>query len=130
MSTFPSSLKPLSKLYDKARTLIQDTNCSLLKPLLDLRSLYFLSCASFNFLRLHGQLPAALCNNIFFIFEQSTYFFLTSNNLQIPYTPSIRSDFNPLIACNMILNTLPESAQGCHSFGIFKKYVRDFLANN
>ena len=32
MSTFPLSLKPLLKLYDKARTLIQKTNRSSLKP--------------------------------------------------------------------------------------------------
>ena len=67
MSTFPLSLKPLLKLYDKARTLIQKTNRSSLKPLLDLKSLYFLSCSSFIFLQLHGHLPAALCNNMLFV---------------------------------------------------------------
>ena len=40
MPTFPSSLKPLSKIYDKARILIQKTNRSLLKLLLDLESLF------------------------------------------------------------------------------------------
>ena len=42
MSTFPSLLKPLSKVYNKARNLIQETNRSLVVPLLDLESLYIL----------------------------------------------------------------------------------------
>ena len=127
MSTFPSTLKPFPKLYDIAGTIIQDTNRSLLNPLLDLISLYFLSWASFNFLRIHGELPYVLCSNTSFISEQSTYYFCTSNNLQIPYAPLMRSIFNHLIACNMICNTLPESARGCNSFGIFKKYLREFF---
>ena len=130
MSTFPSSLMPLSKLYDKARTLIKETNRSSLKPLLDLKSLYFLSCSSFIFLQLHGHLPAALCNNISFVSDQSTYHLRTSSNLQILHTPSVRSDFNPLTTCNRIWNTLPVSARSCHSFGMFKNYVRDFLASS
>ena len=73
MSAFPLSLNPLSKLYDKARTLIKDTNCSIHKPLLDWRSLYFLFYDSFNFSWLHGQLPAALCNDIFYFWNNQLF---------------------------------------------------------
>ena len=59
MSAIPSSLKPLSKLYDKARTLIQETNRFSLKPLLDLKSLYFLSCSSFIFFTVSR--PSSCC---------------------------------------------------------------------
>ena len=58
-----------------------------------------------------------------FNFELSTYWVSSSNNLQTSCTPSLRSDFNVLIACNMIWNTLPRSARGCHSFRIFIKYA-------
>ena len=129
-SAFPSSLKPLSKLYDKARTLIQETNRSPLKPLFDLKSLYFLSCSSFIFfLQLHGHLPAVLCNNMSFVSDRSTYHLRTSNNLLVLHTPSVRSDFNHLTSCYRIWNTIPEFVRSCHSFGMFKNYFRDFLAS-
>ena len=124
MSTFPLSLKPLSKLYDTAMTLIQGTNQFSIKPLFDLKSLCFLSFSSFIFLQLHGHLPPVLCNNISFV-----YYLRTSNNLLVLYTPSVRSDFNTLTDCNRIWNTLPEFVRSCHSFGMFKNYVRDFLAS-
>ena len=124
ISTFPSSLKALSKLYDKARTLIQETNRFSLKPLLDLKFLYFLSCSPFVFLQLHRHVPAVLCNNISFVTDQSTYHLRTSNNFLVLHTPSVRSDFSPLTACNRIWNT-----RSCHSFGMFKNYVREFLAS-
>ena len=59
-STFPWSLKSLSKLYDKAWTLIQETNRFSLKPLLDLKSLYFLSCSSFIFFTVAR--PSSCCS--------------------------------------------------------------------
>ena len=48
---------------------------------------------------------------------------------KIPNTPSLWSDFNPLIACTMIWNKFSESAQSCHSSGVFKKNVIAYLAN-
>jgi len=130
MSTFPSSLKPLSKLKDKARTLIQETNRPSLEPLLDLKSLYFLSCSSFiSFLQLPAIFLLSLRNNISFVSYQSMYHLRTSINLLVLHTPSVRSDFNSLTACNRIWNTLPEFARSCHSFGMSQNYVRDFLAS-
>ena len=73
MSTFSSFLKPLSKSYDKARRLIQETNCStinLTSPLLDLRSLYILSCASFTFHQLNGDAPTALQTSPSFVTDR------------------------------------------------------------
>ena len=130
MSTFSSFLKPLSKLYDKARRLIQETNCSTTNPtslLLDLQSLYILSCASFTFHQIHGDVPTALQTTPSFVTDRSSHHLRNSRNINILFTPSVRSDFNPLTACHIVWNSLPESAQECHSFGTFKRILRNFL---
>ena len=127
MSTFPSFLKPLSNTYDKAINLIQDVNRSATKPLLDIKKLYILSCASFAFLQLHGDIPRSLRFTSSFVSDRSNYQLRSSLNIQIPHTPTIRSDFNPLVACHLTWNTLPDSARECHSFGTFKRLVKKYL---
>ena len=129
MSTFPSSLKTLSKLYDKARTHVQETNDFYSNPCLIWNLYIFFFVLLPFFLQLHGHLPAVLCNNISFVSDQSTYHLRTSNNLPVLHTPSVRSNFNLPTACNRIWNTLPELVQSCHLFSMFKNYVRDFLAS-
>ena len=124
MSTFSSFLKPLSKSYDKARRLMQKTNCStnnLTSPLFDLWSLYIPSCASFTFHQLHGDAPSALQIAPFFVTDRSMHHLHNSRNINIVFTPSVRSDFNPLTACHIVWNSLPGSAQECHLFGSFKR---------
>jgi len=49
----------------------------------------------------------------------------TKNNIQVPFTPCVRSDFNPLIASHIVRNKLPEPARRCHSFGLFKKTIKN-----
>ena len=130
MSTFPSLLKPLSKVYNKARNLIKETNRSRVIPLLDLESLYILSCACFTFSQLHGNLPRPLSVQSSFTSDQNNYNLRnTKNHIQVPFTPCVRSDFNPLIASYIVWNKLPESARRCHSFGLFKKIIKNSLAS-
>ena len=130
MSTFPSLLKPLSKVYNKARNLIKETNRSRVIPLLDLESLYILSCACFTFSQLHGDLPRPLSVQPSFTSDQNNYNLRnTENHIQVPFTPCVRSDFNPLIASYIVWNKLPESARRCHSFGLFKKIIKNSLAS-
>ena len=132
MSTFPSLLKSLSKIYNKAGNLNKETNRPRVIPLLDLGSLYILSCACFTFSQVFGDLPHPLNvppsltsdqNNYNLIPNQIIYD-LTNNHIQILFTPCVRSDFNPLIARHILWNKLPESAQKCDSFGLFKKLVK------
>ena len=99
MSTFPSTLRSLSVMYNKARRLVMDTNHSSPTPLLSLRSIYIISCASFVFDQLHGNLPKSLRKTPMFISDSAPYTLRSSNNIYIPPTPTIRSDFNPHIAC-------------------------------
>ena len=99
MSTFPSTLRSLSVMYNKARRLVMDTNRSSPTQLLSLRSIYIISCASFVFGQLHGNLPKSLRKTHMFISDSAPYSLRSSNNIHIPPTPTIRSDFNPHISC-------------------------------
>ena len=128
MSTFPSLLKPLSKVYNKARNLIKETNRSKVIPLLDLESQYILSCACFTFSQLHGDLPRPLSVQPSFTSDQNNYKLRNTEN-QVPFTPCVSSDFNPLIASYIVWNKLHESARRCHSFGLFKKIIKNSLAS-
>ena len=130
MPAFPSLLKPLSKVYNKARNLIKETNRSRFIPLLDLESLYILSCACFTFSQLYGDLPHPLSVQPSFTSDQNNYKLRnTENHIQVPFTPCVRSDFNPLIASYIVWNKLPESARRCHSFGLFKRIIENSLAS-
>ena len=75
MSTFPSLLKPLSKVYNKARNLIKESNRSRVIPLLDFEPLYILSCPCFTFSQLHGDLPHPLSVPPSFTYDQNNYSF-------------------------------------------------------
>ena len=130
MSTFPSTLRSLSVMYDKTRRLVMDTNRSSPRPLLNLQSIYILSCASFVFHQLHGNLPKSLQKTPQFISDSAPYNLRSSHNICIPPTPTVRSDFNPLIACHQVWNSLPSSVQKCHSFGTFKRILKDHLVKN
>ena len=128
MSTFSSFLKPLSKSYDEARRLIQKINYSttnLNSPLLGLRSLYSLSCASFNFHQLRGDVPTALQTTPSFVTVSSTHHLRNSRNINILFTLSVSSDFNPLTACHIVWNRLPDSAQKCYSFVSLKRIFQN-----
>ena len=130
MSTFSSFLKPLSKSYDKARRLIQETNCSttnLNSPLLGLRSLYSLSCASFNFHQLSCDVPTALQTTPSFVTDRSTYHLRNSRNINILFTSSVSSDFNPITVCHIVWNSLTDSAQKCYSFASFKRIFQNCI---
>ena len=116
MSTFPSTLLSLSVMYNKARRLVMDTNRFSPTPLLIFRSIYIISCASFVFHQLHGNLPKSLRKTPMFISDSAPYSFRFVNNIYIPPTPTFRSDFNPLIACQKVWNSLPSSVQRCHPF--------------
>ena len=126
-----SLLKSLSKVSNKARNLIKETNPSRVIPLPGLESLYILSCACFTFSQLHGDptphplsvLPSFTSN------QNNCNLRNTKNHIQLPFTPCVRSDFNPFIATRIVWNKLPESARRCHSFGLFKKIVRNSLAS-
>ena len=103
MSPFPSLLKPLSKVYNKARNLIKETNRSRFIPLLDLESLYILSSACFTFSQLHSDLTHPLSVPPSFTSDLDNYNLRnTKNHIQVPFTPCVRSDFNPLIANHMV----------------------------
>ena len=99
MSTFPSTLRSLSVMYNKVWRLVMDTNRSSSTPLLSLRSICIISCSAFVFHQLHGNLPKSLPKTPMFMSDSAPYSLRSSNNMYIPPTPSIRSDFNPLIAC-------------------------------
>ena len=129
MSTFPSTLQSLSVMYNKARRLVMDTNCSSPTPLLSLRSIYIISCASFVFPQLHGNLPKSLRITPMFVSDSVPYSLRSSNNIYIP-PPNIRSDFNPLIACQQVWNSLPSSVERCQSFETFKRILKDNLVKN
>ena len=73
MSTFPSTLRSLSVMHNKARRLVMDTNRSSPTPLLSLQSIYIISCASFVFHKLHGNLPKYLQETPVFISDSVPY---------------------------------------------------------
>ena len=130
MPTFPSLLKPLPKGHNKARNLIKETNLSRVISMLDLESLYILSCACFTLSQLHGDLPHPLRLLPSFTSDKNNYNLRnTENHIQVPFTPFLRSDFNPLIASHIVWNKLPESVRRCHSFGLFKKIVKNSSAS-
>ena len=97
-----SMLRSLSVMYNKARRLVMDTNRSSPTPLLSLQSIYFISCASFVFHQLHGNLPKSLRETPVFISDLAPYSLRSSNDVYIPPAPTIRSDFNPLVACQQV----------------------------
>ena len=130
MSSFPSTLRSLSVMYNKARRLVMDTNRSSPTPLLRLRSIYIISCASFVFHQLRGNFPKSLRITPMFISDSAPYSLRSSYNIYIPPTPTIRSDFNPLIACQQVWNSLSSAVQRCHSFGTFKRILKDHLIKN
>jgi hypothetical protein len=116
MSTFPSLLKPLFKVYNKAKYRIQETNRSFVILLLDFESLYILSCACFIFSQLHGDLSPSPSVLLFITSDKNNYNLCNmTNHVQVPFTPCIRSDFNPLMVCYIVWNNWPESAWGCLS---------------
>ena len=129
-STFPSTLRSLSVMYNKAWRLVADTNRSSPTPLLSLQSIYIISCPSFVFHRLHGNLPKSLWKTPMFISEVPPYSLRSSNDIFIPPNPTIRSDFNSLIACPKVWNSLNSSVQRCHSFETFKRFLKDHLIKN
>ena len=100
MSTFPSTLRSLSVMHNKARHLVMDTNRSSPTPLLSLQYIYIVSCASFVFHQLHGNLRKSGQKTPVFISDSAPYSLRSSYNICIPPTPTIRSDFNPLIVVN------------------------------
>ena len=65
-----------------------------------------------------------------FISDSAPYSLRSSNNMHIPPTPNVRSDFNPHIACQQVWNSLPSSVQKCYSFGTIKKILKDHLVKN
>ena len=123
-STFPSTLRSLSVMCNKARHLVTDTNRSSPTPLLILRSIYIISCTYFVFHQLHGNLPKSLRKNPMFISDSAPHSLRSSNNIYIPSTPTIRSDFNSLIACQQVWNSIPSLVQRYHSLGLLKGYLR------
>ena len=99
-------------------------------PLLSLRSIYIISCASFVFHQIHGNLPKSLQETPLFISDSAPYSLRSSNNMYIPPTPAIWSDFNYLIAYQHVWNSLTSSVERCRSFGTFKRILKDHLVKN
>ena len=107
-----------------------ETNRSSPTPLLSLRSIYIISSASFVFHQLYGNLPKSLRISRMFISDLTPYSLRSSNDIYIPPIPTIQSDFNSLIACQQVWNSLPSSVERCHSFENFKKILKDHFIKN
>ena len=82
MSTHPFSKRLLFSFHEKVKKIIKETNVSLIKPLLNLRSLYLASCAYFAFSLVHKQLPAVFKSPPFFS-DFSSYALLNATDVRI-----------------------------------------------
>lgn len=102
LSTFPSFLKLLCITYNIAINLIPKINCSVTKPLLEVRKLYPLSCVSFIFLQLCGDIPRLPRFTQSFVSKWSNYHLHSSQFIQISLTPAVRPGFNHFVVCHIV----------------------------
>lgn len=121
-STFKSHLRKLNSIHQRCLILIGKN-----EEYLSLGSLHQLSCLTFVFKFLAGELPSAFKRLFRPISDQHNLHTRSSSNLQIPLTPTVRSDFAPNVACAKIWNLIPEELRGRSSLASFKKRVKNHL---
>ena len=64
-----------------------------------------------------------------FTFDQKNYNYCNpKNHIQVPFTPCVRPNFNPLTTSQIVCNKLPESARRLHSFALFQLFFNSLAS--
>ena len=132
LSTFSSFTFPVFKIYNRAIKLVSEVTDQLSMNLLDGQSTYIFLSSCFIFKYFHGLLPnffkqLYLLNSELRIESCVSFSLRNDMDIFIHKTKTIRSDFNPVLCCASIWNSLPVKIRLCHSYGQFKKQLTNHL---
>ena len=132
LSTLSYLTFPIFKIYNREIKVVSEVTDLLRINLLDGQSAYIFLSSCFIFMYFHGLLP--------YFFRQLyhlnsklrnescvSYSLRNDMNIFIHKTKTIRSDFNPVLCCASICNSLSAKIRLCHSYGRLKKELTSHL---
>ena len=126
MSTFSSVLAPVHILHEKAVTVLQSTTHSPVN-LLKIRDIYVISLASLAYQFFHGDLPFCFSGLLKPVGEVNFYAVRNREDVMIPATPSVRSDFGLVVTVGRAWNLVPAEIRQSQTLGSFKRQMKSFL---
>ena len=126
MSTFPSVLAPIHNLYEKAVRILQSaTNTPL--DLLKIKYIYFLSLSSLAYQYFQGDLPYCFSGLLKLVGEVNLYIVRNQEDVMIPSSPSVRSDFGLAVTVGRAWNLVPTEIWQSRILGSLKRQMKSFL---
>ena len=105
MST-PSVLAPIHNLYDKAARILQSATHTPLDHL-KIKDIYVLSLSSLAYKYFQGNLPCCFSGLLKLVGEVSLYMVCNWEDMMIPASPSVGSDFGLAVTVGRAWNLVP-----------------------
>ena len=106
MSTFPSVLTPLHNLQLKAAKVLQSTT-HISVELLKIKDIHTLHLSFIAFQYFRGDLPSSFSGLFEIVRNVSPYETRNKDDVLVPSTPAVRSDFGLIVAVGRAWNSIP-----------------------
>ena len=125
-STFPSVLAPTHNLYEKAARIFQSATHAPV-DLLKIKDIYILSLSSLAYQYFQGDLPCCFSGLLKLVEEVNLYMVHNQEDVMIPVSPSVRSDFGLAVTVGRALNLVPAEIRQSRKLCSFKGQMKSFL---
>ena len=126
MSTFPSVLTPLLNLQLKAAKVLQSTT-HISVELLKIKDIHTLHLSFIAFQYFRGDLPSSFSGLLEIVRNVSPYETRNRDDVLVPSTPAVRSDFGLIVAVGRAWNSIPVGIRRSCTIGSFKKQLKNFF---
>ena len=126
MSTFPSLLTPLHHLQLKSAKFLQSTT-HISVELLKIKDVHTLHLSFIAFQYFRGDLPSSFSGLLEIARNVSSYETRNQDDVLVPSTPTMRSDFGLIAAFGHAWNPIPVGTRWSCTIGSFKKQLKNFL---
>ena len=126
MSTFPSVLAPIHNIYEKAARILQSATHTP-RDLLKVKDIYVLSLSSLAYQYFQGDLPCCFSGLLKLVGEVNLYIVRNREDVMIPASPSVRSDFGLAVTVGRAWNSVPAEIRPSQTLGSFKRQMKSFL---
>ena len=126
MSTFPSVVAHIQHLHEKVARILQsatDTPLDVLK----IKDIYVLSVSSLAYQYFQGDLPCCFSGLLRLVEEVDLYMVRNWEDVIIPASPSVRSDFSLAVTVGRAWNLVPAEIQQSRTLGSFKIQMKSAL---
>ena len=126
MSTFPSVFAPIHLFNEKAARILQSATHALL-DLLKIKDIYVLSLSSSAYQYFQGDLPCCFSGLLELVGEVNLYMVRNREDVMIPASPSVRSDFGLAMTVRRAWNLVPAEIRQSRTLDPFKRQMKSFL---